>query len=36
MPADPHIQRLVGQKLAEALSGYEWPGTLSTIGAATL
>ena len=34
MPADPHIQRLVGQKLAEALSGYEWPGTLSTIEAA--
>jgi hypothetical protein len=34
MPADPHIQRLVGQKLAEALSGYSWPGTLSTIEAA--
>lgn len=34
MPADPHIQRLLGQKLAEALSEYSWPGTLSTIAAA--
>lgn len=33
MPADPHIQRLVGQKLAEALSAYEWPGTIDTVEA---
>jgi hypothetical protein len=34
MPADPHIQRLVGQKLAEALSDYDWPGAIPSIEAA--
>lgn len=34
MPADPHVQRLVGQKLAEAMSDYSWPGTITTIAAA--
>lgn len=33
MPADPHIQRLVGQKLADALTEYTWPGAIDKITA---
>ena len=33
-PAPTHVQRLVCQKLAEALSDYEWPGSIQTIEAA--
>lgn len=34
MPADPHIQRLIGQKIAAAMSAYTWPGAIPTIAAA--
>jgi len=33
MPAAPHIQRLIGQKLAEAMSAYSWPGSIASIEA---
>lgn len=33
MPADPHIQRTIGQQLAAAMSGYTWPGNIETIQA---
>lgn len=34
MPAAPHIQRLLGQQLATALTEYSWPGNIETIEAA--
>ena len=33
MPSTPHIQRLLGQKLAAAMSAYAWPGSIDTITA---
>lgn len=33
MPADPHIQRTIGQQLAAAMSDYAWPGNITTIDA---
>lgn len=33
MPTQPHIQRLVCQELAEAMSAYTWPGNIPTIAA---